>query len=58
MKNFNKHRDGMMAAAHKHDCVAFDKAWVDAVEDRVISDTEFEHLFDLHSELAVVFDRV
>ena len=51
MKQFNRHRNGMMIAAHNHDFPAFHRAWRNAVEDRLISDKEFEHLFDLHSEL-------
>lgn len=58
MKNFNKHRDGMMAAAHNLDSAAFNEAWEDALMDRAITDTEFEHLFDMHSELAASFRRL
>lgn len=55
MKNFNQHRDGMMAAVHNHDFAAFNKAWTDAVADRAITDIEFEHLYDMHIELEVLF---
>lgn len=51
MKKFNQHRDGMMIAAHNHDFPAFHSAWRKAVADRFISDTEFEHLYDMHEQL-------
>ena len=57
MKNFNQHRDGMMVAAHNHDFGAFNKAWTETIADKAITDTEFEHLYDMHSELAAVFRR-
>ena len=57
MKQFNRHRDGMMAAADRLDSIAFHKAWQNAINDKALSDTEFEHLFDMHDELAACFRR-
>ena len=57
MKQFNRHRNGMMAAAYNLDSAAFNRAWAEAVADRAITDTEFEHLYDMHSQLAVVFRK-
>lgn len=57
MKNFNLHRDGMMAAVDRRDVAAFHKAWQNAIDDKALSDTEFEHLFDMHDELAACFRR-